>query len=374
MKIVVAPDSFKGSLSAKQVADSIGRGILSANAHCTVVKFPIADGGEGTVEALVEATKGRIIKKIVKDPLMRDIEGFYGILGDDRTAVIELAAASGLTLLTEEERNPMLTTTYGTGQLIADALDSGYKKIIIGIGGSATNDGGAGILQALGVKFLDKYDNLIGPGGGELDKIVRFDTNGLNKKIEGIEIIVACDVDNVLCGENGAANVFARQKGADDEMVKILDTHLLHFGNIIKRELNKDIINFKGAGAAGGTGGGLKAFLNATLLSGIDIVLQYAGLENEIKDADWVITGEGRIDSQTLHGKAPYGVAKAAQKYGVPVIGIAGTLGEELDQLYENGFTYIFPIMTGLMTLEYAMENCSILLEDVSKSVIQKIK
>jgi glycerate 2-kinase len=372
MKIVIAPDSFKGSLSAESVAEHIEKGILKAGINCNIVKIPIADGGEGTVKALVRATGGRVIKKTVKDPLMRDIESFYGVLGDGVTAVVELSAASGITLLQVEDRNPMFTTTYGTGQLIDAAILSGYKRIIIGLGGSATNDGGAGLLYALGVKFYDGEGGLLLPCGGNIDNIKRFDAEDFYRKFKDIKVIVANDVDNLLCGDGGASKIFAPQKGAEGEMIEELDKKMETFGKFISSSTKIDILNFKGAGAAGGAGGGIKAFMDPEFKQGVEVVLEYAGLENEIRDADLVITGEGKIDAQTLHGKAPYGVAKAAIKYGVPVIAIAGDIGEQPDKLYEAGFYDLYKLMTPKITLKYAIENAGELLEETAEELIKK--
>lgn len=294
MKIVIAPDSYKASLSALQVAQNIEVGIRKAyardNNDLIIEKVPMADGGEGTVQALIDATCGEIIKLKVRDPLFREIESFYGILGDKETAVIEMASASGLPLLTLKERNPMKTTTYGTGELIKNALDRGCRKFILGLGGSATNDGGCGMAQALGYKMIDKNGNDIGFGGENLENLYKIDITYMDKRILQSSFVIACDVNNPLCGENGASYVFAPQKGADEAMVKKLDKNLEHYASIITRDLGVNIKDIPGAGAAGGLGAGGCAFLDAELKSGIDIIIETTGLEEKIKDADLVIT------------------------------------------------------------------------------------
>ncbi len=371
MKIVIAPDSFKGSLTAKEVADAIEKGIHKAYSHIKIEKVPMADGGEGTVQSLVDATNGKIISTKVFDPLMKKIDSFYGILGDNKTAVIEMSAASGLPLLSKEERNPLITTTYGTGELLLHALDQGCRNFIIGIGGSATNDGGFGMMKALGVKFLDSGRNDIGFGGGALEKLMLIDTSGLDKRLNGCSITVACDVDNPLYGPKGASSIFAPQKGATQEMVSLLDSNLNHYSNIIENQLGISIGETPGSGAAGGLGGGLVAFLNAQLKKGIDIVIETTNLEDYICNADLVITGEGNIDYQTQYGKTPYGVAKIAKKHNIPVIALAGGIGEGANILYEEGLHSIFSITDKPMTLEEAMENGSQLLEDTAERVIR---
>lgn len=301
MKIVVAPDSFKGSLTAIEVADGIEQGIREIFPEAEIVKIPMADGGDGTVQCLVNATGGKILREKVIDPLGEEVLASYGILGDKKTAVIEMAEASGLTLVSENKRNPLITTTYGTGQLIRAALNQGCRKMIIGIGGSATNDGGAGMVQALGAKLLDKEEKEIGFGGGELKKISRIDIRHMDKRLSDTKIVVASDVTNPLCGPKGASRVYGPQKGATPEMAVELDKSLAHFAKMIKRDLHKDVKNIPGAGAAGGLGASLMAFLNAELRPGIDIVIEVVRLEEAIKGADLVITGEGKIDSQTIY-------------------------------------------------------------------------
>ena len=373
MKIVIAPDSFKGSLTAKQVAESIERGIRKVEKNIHIEKVPMADGGEGTVQSLVDATNGRMIYTKVFDPLMREIEAFYGILGDGSTAIIEMSAASGLPLISKEEKNPLVTTTYGTGQLFMHALNQGCRSFIIGIGGSATNDGGAGMMKALGIRFIDSKGQDIGFGGGELDKIHTIDISGLDNRILDCNITVACDVDNPLCGLRGASRVFGPQKGATEEMVEVLDSNLAHYAKVIKNQLGISIIDVPGAGAAGGLGGGLMAFLKAKLRRGIDIVIDATGLEESVKGAALVITGEGSIDYQTQFGKTPYGVAMVAKKYDIPVIAIAGSIGKDAYALYKKGFNSIFSIVDKPMTLEEAIENGEVLLENTAERIMRGI-
>ncbi|GAB6117973.1 glycerate kinase [Thermoanaerobacter brockii subsp. lactiethylicus] len=373
MKILIAPDKFKESLSALKVADSIEKGILKVFPKAVIEKVPMADGGEGTVESLVNATGGKIIKTNVKDPLFRDIESFYGILGDGETAVIEMAAASGLYLLKDYERNPMITTTYGTGQLIKDALDKGCRNFIIAVGGSATNDGGAGMATALGVKFYDKDGREIGLGGGALSKIYSIDTSNLDYRLKECRFIVACDVANPLIGENGASRVYGPQKGATKEMVKVLDKNLEHYGKLLEKYFNKRIIDVPGSGAAGGLGAGLMAFLNAQLKSGIEIIIEALKLEEKIKEADIVISGEGKVDFQTAFGKTISGIAKLCKKHNKPLIVIAGTV-EDIEKLYEIGVSSVFSIMEKPMSLEDAIKNAPTLLEKSAERIFRLIK
>ena len=351
MKIVVAPDSFKGSLTAVEVSDAIEQGVREIFPEAEIVKIPMADGGDGTVQCLVNATGGEILREKVTGPLGDEVWASYGILGDKKTAVIEMAEASGLTLVPENKRNPLITTTYGTGQLIKFALDQGCRKMIIGIGGSATNDVGAGMVQALGAKLLDKEGEEIGFGGGELKKVFRIDTKYLDNRLSETEVLIASDVSNPLCGPKGAARVYGPQKGATPEMIKKLDESLAYFAEIIKRDLNKDIKDILGAGAAGGLGAGLMAFLDAELKPGIEIIIEIVKLEQAIKDADLVITGEGKIDSQTIYGKAPIGVAKIAKKYNIPVIAVAAIIGDDADIVHQHGIDNLIKVSEPPMSL-----------------------
>ena len=359
MKIVIAPDSYKESLSALDVAVQIEAGFRTQFPDAQYIKLPVADGGEGTVEAMVAATAGRIIQVNVTGPLGDEVAAFYGISGDDKSAFIEMAAASGLELVPPELRNPLKTTSYGSGELICNALDQGVKHIIIGIGGSATNDGGAGMVQALGVKLLDKQGKQIGFGGGKLAELDVIDISGLDPRIKQCQIDVACDVTNPLTGSEGASAIFGRQKGATPEMVSQLDDGLQHYAGIIKRYLDIDVDQVEGAGAAGGLGAALLAFCGATLSPGIDIVTDALGLDALVRDATFVITGEGRIDSQTIHGKVPIGVARVAKRYNKPVIGIAGSLTDDVDVVYEHGLDAVFSVIYSICTLEQALDNAA---------------
>jgi glycerate kinase len=371
MKIIVAPDSFKGSLSAVEAANAVEKGIMNAAGDARVSKVPMADGGEGTVEALLASAGGNIEHVEVIGPLGEPVNSFYGILGDGRTGVVEMAAASGLPLVPAEKRNPMNTTSYGTGELIKKAVESGCTRIIAGIGGSATNDGGMGMLQALGVKFLDSSGRVLGYGAKELAKIHAIDCSGLYDGLRKVEIIVACDVTNPLCGPNGASYVFGPQKGATPEMAEQLDRGLENYAEKIHRFLGKDIRDLPGAGAAGGMGGGMVAFLGAVLKPGILIMTEAAGLEEKIRDADLVITGEGRTDFQTAYGKVPVGISRLAKKYGVPVICLSGGLGQGTEALYQEGITGLFSIADGPMSLEEAMKNTNGLLAKAAENLIR---
>lgn len=374
MKILVAPDSFKHSLSASKVAEHIKAGLHKAKADAEVITIPLSDGGEGLVHALINATKGKIYTTTVKDPLRRPVKSFFGILGDGKTAAIEMAAASGIELITEEERDPLITSTYGTGQLIKEALEKGCNNIIIGIGGSATNDGGAGMAQALGVKLLDKEGREIGPGGGELKKLSTIDTSGLDERIKHCRITAACDVTNPLTGKNGASFVYGPQKGGSQPVLKELDKNLVHYAAIIHKNLNIDIKEVPGSGAAGGLGAGLLAFLNAELISGFNVVKEVVNLEKHIATSDFIISGEGQIDSQSFFGKTPMGVAKLAKQYDKPVILIAGSIGEGIDKLYDQGVDAVFSIINKPMSLEEAINNAAVLIEHCSENVMRIIQ
>ncbi|MFF2446458.1 glycerate kinase [Neobacillus sp. NPDC058068] len=356
MKFVLAPDSFKESMTAKNAALAMEKGIKKVfpDAECVIV--PMADGGEGTVESLVSMMDGELIRTEVLGPLGEKVIADYGLVDAGSTAVIEMASASGLELIKPEDRNPLRTTTYGTGQLIKHALDKGVSRILIGIGGSATNDGGAGMLQALGVSFKDRSGEELAFGGGALDQLHSIDVSGIDERLKKVKIDVACDVTNPLVGENGASAIFGPQKGATPEVVVFLDQNLAHFAEMIKQQLNQDIADMEGAGAAGGLGGGLMAFLDARLEKGIELVIEYTGLEERMKGADFVFTGEGSIDGQTLFGKTPYGVASIANQSSIPVIAFAGRIGEGVEALYDNGFTAIVGILNGVTSLEEALD------------------
>ena len=371
MKFVLAPDSFKESLTAKEVVDAMEVGIKKIFKDAECVKVPMADGGEGTVQSLVDATDGKIYEVVVTGPLGNKVNAKYGILGDGQTAVIEMAEASGIHYVKKEDRNPLITTTFGTGELIKSALDKGVKKIIIGIGGSATNDGGAGMLQALGAKLLDKDNKEIPFGGGGLSELVKINLDDFDKRIKEVEIEVACDVSNTLTGKEGASAVFGPQKGATEEIIKILDENLHHYADIVNKTIGKDMENQKGSGAAGGLGFALLAFCDGKLNRGIDIVIKYADLSEKMKGASYVITGEGSIDSQTKFGKTPFGVSQVAKQYDIPVIGIAGNVGEGIDELYDLGFDSILSIMPGVMTLDKALSNAKENIENTLEKAMQ---
>lgn len=374
MKFLLAPDSFKESMSAKKAALAMEKGIRSVFLEAECVIVPMADGGEGTVESLVSMTNGEMVKVEVIGPLGEKVIAEYGLLGEGKTAVIEMASASGLELIKLEDRDPLVTTTFGTGELIKDALDKGVSRILIGIGGSATNDGGAGMLQALGVSFKDKNGQELTFGGGALNQLVSIDLSGLDKRIEIVHIDVACDVTNPLIGENGASAIFGPQKGATPEVVKLLDENLAHYAEVIKRELGKDIAHTEGAGAAGGLGIGLMAFLNANLKKGVDLVIEYTGLEDKMVGADYVFTGEGSIDGQTLFGKTPFGVASIARKYSIPVIAFAGRIGNGVEPLYEHGFTSIVGILKGVSSLDEALKSGEANLEFAAENICRILK
>lgn len=355
MKVVVAVDSFKGSLSSIEAGEIIKEGILEELSDAEVIVRPLADGGEGTVEALTIGLDGEFIDLDVTGPLGESIKARYGVVGD--TAIMEMAESSGLTLVEKDKRNPLYTTTYGLGDMIIDALDKGYRNFIIGIGGSATNDIGLGMLSRLGFKFLDRDGKEVGIYGKDLKNISDIDDINVDKRLIESKFQIACDVDNPLFGDNGAANIYGPQKGASKEDIKRLDIWAENFSNIVRRKYNKSYENIAGVGAAGGLGYAFKTFLNSELLSGIDIIGEFLNLEDYIKDADLAITGEGEMDYQTVMGKAPSGVAKIAKKYNVPVIGIAGSLGKDVEKINEKGIDAYFSITPKPVTLDKAMES-----------------
>ncbi len=373
MKIVVAPDSFKDCLSANQVAENIEKGIQKCMPYAEIIKIPISDGGEGLLEALVKPAGGRLISVQAKDPLNRDVNANYGILKDGNTAVIEMATAAGLELLREEERDPLVTSTFGVGQLIKHALNNGCSKIIIGLGGSATNDGGVGMVKALGAQFLDEHGNEIEPGGGALKKLKKIDLSGFDKRIFNCEIIGACDVANPLTGRNGASFVYGGQKGGNLEDLQHLDNCLQHFAEIIKSDLGIEVNSIEGAGAAGGTGAALIAFFKAKLMSGIDLMIDSLKLESHIKNADLLITGEGKIDAQTLNGKTISGIASVAKKYNVPVVVITGKIGDNIDRIYAIGVTTVFSIVNKPMRLHESIKNADILIQTCVENIMRTI-
>lgn len=355
MKIVIAPDSYKESLSAADVASAIESGFREIYPDAEYVKLPVADGGEGTVDAMVAATQGRVISVNVTGPLGEPVAGFYGVSGDERCAFIEMAAASGLELLSPEQRNPLKTTSWGTGELIQHALDLGVKRIIIGLGGSATNDGGAGMVQALGAKLLTADNQQIPYGGAGLETLVKIDISELDSRLAHCQIDVACDVTNPLTGAEGASAVFAPQKGATAEMVVQLDGALAHYARRIEQDLAINVLTLEGGGAAGGMGAALYAFCGATLRPGIDIVTEALHLDALVADASLVITGEGRMDSQTIHGKVPVGVARVAKRYHIPVIGIAGSLTADVGVVHQHGVDAVFSVLYRICSLNDAL-------------------
>lgn len=372
-RIVVAPDSFKESLEAGEVASAVARGVRKVVPEAEVMEIPLSDGGEGLVSALVKATGGQVLSSTVTGPLGRRVTARWGILGDGTTAVIEMAQASGLALVPQDRRNPLITTTYGTGELVCRALDAGCRKIIIGIGGSATHDGGAGMAQALGAKLLGPDDLEIGPGASGLERLSRIDTRGMDGRLKDTEIVVACDVDNPLCGPRGAAYTYALQKGASPDMLPRLDAALDHYARIVARDLGRDVRDIPGSGAAGGLGAGLMAFLGGKLRRGIELVMDIVGLENAVRGADLVITGEGEINNQTSYGKVPVGVARIAGIYGVPVVALVGSIGEGAHTVYEQGINAIMSIVPGPRPLSYCLENAAFLLEEAAERLMRLI-
>ncbi|MBO0995572.1 glycerate kinase [Bacillus sp. SD088] len=369
MKIVIAPDSFKGSVSAKEAAIAIERGVKKAFSNAETVLVPVADGGEGTMENLVAATNGQEVNVTVTGPLGEPVEAKFGVLGDQQTCVIEMASASGLHTIETSKRNPLKATTYGTGELIKKALDMGYRRFVLALGGSATNDGGAGMLQALGLQLLDENGNEIGFGGGELCKITRVKTAELDKRIKESQFIIASDVDNPFIGENGASHVFGPQKGATPEMVETLDCSLSHWADLIEQTTSIRVHDRPGAGAAGGIGGAFQAFFPAKMRRGIDIVLDFTNLAEKLVGADLVISGEGQVDFQTAFGKTPMGVAEMAQEQQIPTIIVAGSVGEKIENLYPYGVIGLYSMVNGPMKLEEAMENAESLLEKLAEQI-----
>jgi glycerate kinase len=373
MKIVIAPQSFKGSLSAREVADAIASGIRRILAEVEVVVLPMADGGEGTVDSLVYATGGRTMQTEVTGPLGDGVLATWGILGDGVTAVVEMASASGLVLVPKDRLDPMIATTYGTGELVRAALNSGCRQLIIGIGGSATNDGGAGMAQALGAKLTDREGNELPPGGAALARLSQIDISGLDSRLAECHVTVASDVTNPLCGKEGASWVYGPQKGATEEMCRQLDEALTNYASVIKKGLGIDVCDTPGAGAAGGLGAGLLAFLNARLVSGIEIISDAVGLVEHLKGAALVFTGEGRLDTQTSFGKTVAGVAKHAKTLGIPVVVIAGELHGDLKELYRHGIDAALSIVPGPISLEESEANAVRLITDTTERALRLI-
>lgn len=374
MRIIVAPDSYKGSLSAVAVAEAMEAGILSVFPGAQVHKVPIADGGEGTVEAFITATGGRMMNQTVRDPLGNSIEAYWGILGDGETAVIEMAAASGLPLVPPDKRDPRITTTYGTGQLIKAALEQGIRKLIIGIGGSATNDGGAGMAQALGARFLNKDGQEIPYGGAALADLAKIDLTNMDPRLAETAISVACDVDNPLCGAKGASAVYGPQKGATPALVAQLDQALKQFATVAKAATGRDVAEYPGAGAAGGLGAGLLFFTNAQLRPGVELILDITDFESIVQGASLVITGEGATDFQTAFGKAPVGVAKIASQYQVPTLCLSGTLGQGCETVLQQGIAGLMSITPRPLSLEECLNSAQELVQDAAARLCQTLR
>ncbi|MEW4475704.1 glycerate kinase [Vibrio cholerae] len=369
MKVVIAPDSFKESLTAKQVCDAIQAGLARVWHDAKFVAIPVADGGEGTVQSLVDATQGRLVEVKVMGPQGKRVEAFYGMLGDNQTAVIEMAAASGLHHVPVAQRDPKLTTSFGTGELIRHALDQGVTKLIIGLGGSATNDGGVGMLAALGARFTNADGDPIQLTGGGLRELTHIDLQDFDPRLQHCDILVACDVNNPLCGDKGASAVFGPQKGATPEDVQLLDGALRQFGLLTEKVTGKMVLESAGAGAAGGMGAALLAYTQARLRPGIEIVLETVQLAHQVSDADLVITGEGRIDSQTVHGKTPMGVAKVAKRFDVPVLALCGCTGDNYQAVYQCGIDAVFAAVPRAMLLEDALKESDFNLADLAENV-----
>ncbi|WP_159520345.1 glycerate kinase [Sunxiuqinia indica] len=371
MKVLICPDSFKDCLNAIDVAKHFATGIFRVDPTAQITHIPLADGGEGFVQTMLSALGGQKINLPVLDPLGREVQGFYGILNDQRTAVIEMAAASGIEHLSPEERNPLTSSTFGTGQLMKDAMEKGCRKLIIGIGGSATNDGGTGMAKALGYRFRNDKGQEITEGGGHLNQLVKIDSSNIFFQIKDTEILTACDVNNPLTGLNGASAIYGPQKGASVEMINELDRNLTHLAEIIKTDLQKEVLKIPGGGAAGGLGAGLVAFCGAKLQTGFDIVKEQTKLEEAIQKADIVITGEGKMDAQTKQGKTPWGVAQLAKKHQKRCIGIAGFLGDGYRELYDEGFTSIFAIPHGPISLDESLRKAPELLADKAEQIFR---
>ena len=371
MKIIIAPDSFKGSMTAMEAAEAIGKGVKKAARDAETLLVPVADGGEGTMDSLVAATGGRKADVTVTGPLLEPVQAAYGILGDGKTCVIEMASASGICLVDREKLNPLQATTYGTGELIRRALDDGLRKFILAIGGSATNDGGIGMLQALGLKVTVSSGKDAGLGAATIGEITDFDESEFDPRIKDCEFLIASDVDNPLVGPRGASRVFGPQKGATAEMVELLDGYLTRWADLVERKKGIRLHDRPGAGAAGGIGGAFQAFFPSVTKRGIDIVIEYTRLAEKMAGADCVFTGEGQIDFQTASGKTPMGVAQEAKKKGIPVFALAGSVGGGIEELYPYGITSVHSIIHAPMTLEEAITNGPVLLERAAEQVMR---
>tara|TARA_B100001142_G_C14288033_1_gene637760 strand:- start:390 stop:1526 length:1137 start_codon:yes stop_codon:yes gene_type:complete len=372
-KILISPQEYKESLTGIEVAKAMKQGIFEVNKNIEIELAPVADGGDGTLQTMVDVTNGKIISKKVENPIGNIINSEWGKLGDNKTAVIEMAKASGLALLRNDQKSALHTSTFGTGQLFKDALDSGIKNFIIGIGGSATNDGGAGFISALGAKLLDNNNSEVKPSGANLNKISKIDLSDFDKRIKDITVNVACDVNNPMCGENGASAIFGPQKGASISDIKMLDSNLLHWSEIIKTQFSKDILNVPGSGAAGGLGGGLMAFVNAKLSSGADIILNSLNYDKKLKGVDLVIVGEGQTDKSTQFNKSPVAVAERAKKLGIPVVCISGSLGDGYLESSVKGIDAFFSIVNKPMSLDIALNNAYDLISKSTKEIYKTL-
>ena len=372
-KILISPQEFKESLTGLEVAKAIQLGINNIDSDIDTILVPVADGGDGTLQTMVDVTGGEIIKETVSDPLGRKISSEWGKLGDDNSAVIEMAKASGLALLKENEKSALRTSTYGTGELFKKALDNGISNFIVGIGGSATNDGGAGFVSALGAKLLDNNNNLVEPCGENLNKIKKIDMVDFDQRIKNVTVRVACDVTNPLCGNEGASSIFGPQKGASPSEVSFLDGNLAHWAQLIKDQIGQDIMDIPGSGAAGGLGAGLMAFTNAELSVGADIVLDSLDYEKQLSGVDLVIVGEGRTDKSTQFNKSPVAVAMRAKKLGIPVICLSGSIGEGYEDSRELGISSFFSIVSGPTDLQFAIDNAHDLIIKSSEEIIRSV-
>ena len=373
MKIVIAPQGFKAGISGLEAAQAIARGVAAAVPDAEMVLAPVADGGDGTLNALVDATEGQVFTSTVTGPLGQPQESRWGVMGDGRTAVIEMALASGLALVPQRRRNPRITTTAGTGEILLEALDRGYTRIIVGLGGSATNDGGAGLASALGARFLDSEGRPLAAGGSALARLDRVETDGLHPGLEKATIIAATDVTNPLCGADGASAVFGPQKGANPDMVSELDAALANYARVVARDVGRDVSGQPGAGAAGGLGAGLMAFAGAALQSGIDMVCEVLHFDALLEGADMVITGEGRADRSTIFNKAPVGVARHAKAHGIPTVLLAGSLGPGFEELYEHDVAAVVCIADRPMNFDASLSRSAELLESAAERTMRLI-
>ncbi|MDE2838641.1 MAG: glycerate kinase [Chloroflexota bacterium] len=374
MKVVVAPQSFKGSISALDAARAMREGVLRTIPDAQTVLVPVADGGDGTLETLVEATGGDIRPTTVTGPTGRPVSAEWGALGDGQTAVIEMARTSGLALLSVAERDPLHATTYGLGEAVREALDAGFRSFIMGIGGSATNDGGAGMAQALGIRLLDEHGKDLPAGGAALADLRTIDMSGLDERALGARFSVACDVSNPLTGPEGASAVYGPQKGATPELVEQLDAALRNFAKVVERDTGTSVEAVPGSGAAGGLGGGMMAFLGGSLRAGVDIVLDHVGLDQKLTGADLVITGEGQIDFQTVYNKAPIGVARRAKQRGIPVLAVCGSLGKGFEAVHAEGIDAVVSILTAPMTLDEASARAGELIADATAEAMRSMR